>query len=87
MKSVIYSAGPLTTKFFVEPNARKSFKEFYEHEKHIGYTREQLKEAYDLICKAAKGGKPEKVQPPQPEPEKEPKKVTEEGGDEPQQDQ
>lgn len=68
MNAIVYSAGPLTTKFFVAINAKKTFKEFYEHEKHIGYTREQLKEAHELIRKAAKGQViPEEVQPDQPQ--------------------
>lgn len=67
MNAIVYSAGPLTTKFFVAINAKKTFKEFYEHEKHIGYTKEQLKEAYELIRKAAKGNVvSEEVQPDQP---------------------
>ncbi len=70
MDAIIYSAGPLTTKFFVAINAKKTFKEFYEHEKHIGYTKEQLREAYELIRKKAKSGhQPEEVQPDQPLPD------------------
>lgn len=68
MQSIVYTAGHLTTKFMVGVNAAKTFNQFYEHEKHIGYTKDQLKEAYSLIKKAA--GK--EAEPEQPKEEAKP---------------
>lgn len=35
--------------FIVESNKDKTFKQFSEHEKHHGLSKEQLREVYDLI--------------------------------------
>lgn len=32
----------------------KSFEEFYEHEKHHGLSKEEMKEAYESITKGSK---------------------------------
>jgi hypothetical protein len=65
--SIIFEAGPIAVKFYVAPNASKTFDEFKEHERHIGLTESQLKEAFDAI-KAEAGVKPDlkKKRPDEP---------------------
>ena len=63
---VVFRSGDITITFFVEINAKKSFNDFYEHEKHHPITKEQLKEVHDIILK--KAGKPKKEEKKQEQP-------------------
>jgi predicted transcriptional regulator len=62
-KSVVLTLSPTRSiKFIVEANKDKTFKQFAEHEKHHGLTKEQYREVYDLIQIEA-GNKVEKEAP------------------------
>lgn len=54
-KTITYVAGDNKVTFYVDINAKKLLKDFAEHEKHLGLSQEQLKEAYEQIKKAEKG--------------------------------
>lgn len=53
MDTVKFISGDIEAVFYVEINAKKSLKEFCEHEAHTGLSPDKLKEAYELIRKEA----------------------------------
>ena len=54
MKSLVVKGKNCNTVAFrVDINAKKTFEEFFEHEKHWGFQKEAMKEFHDLIRKAA----------------------------------
>lgn len=65
-----YKAGSLTTDFNSKHAASKTVDDFVEHEKHLGFSEDQLKEAYALCVKEQEGVKPKKRQPKVSEPDK-----------------
>jgi hypothetical protein len=58
-----YSAAGLVTDFDSKQAAAKTVDEFIQHEKHLGFTDAQLKEAHALCVKEAA---PKKVKEPTP---------------------
>lgn len=52
--------------FIVESNCNKTFSEFAEHEKHYGFTRQELKEVFAVIQQVGKenGLLQQKAKPP-----------------------
>lgn len=71
MKSlVVKSKDGSTVAFGIEINSKKTFEEFYAHEKHWHkhFSREAMKEFHDLIRKAADVKEEKKVDvvPPKP---------------------
>lgn len=62
-----FDFGDKQISFNAEVNAKKTFKDFCEHEKHHGLTPEQLKEVHDA-CKAGKKPEPKNAETKAAEP-------------------